>query len=315
MNPVDLLLYTIVLLGALLGLRRGFVADAAALVALVASVAFALWAWPLPLTLAGTRGGAWAAPLAFVACLLLGRVLAGALLSPVVAAVPERTQRRALNRVGGLLPGALGGAVQAALAALLLLTLPLADRLTLAARDSRAAETLAAPAAALGERLAPIFEPAVDRSLQRLTVAPDSSETVALDFVVADAPQRPELEARMLELVNTERVAAGLGPLAADPALAAVAREHGRDMLARGYFAHLDPGGVTPFDRMRRAGLRFRAAGENLALAPTLALAHRGLMNSPGHRANILRAAFGRAGIAVLDAGRHGLVVTQNFRD
>jgi uncharacterized protein YkwD len=66
---------------------------------------------------------------------------------------------------------------------------------------------------------------------------------------------------------------------------------------------------------MREDGVRFRTAGENLALAPTLDIAHNGLMNSPGHRANILRPQFGRLGIGILDGGRAGLMVTQKFRD
>jgi uncharacterized protein YkwD len=56
-------------------------------------------------------------------------------------------------------------------------------------------------------------------------------------------------------------------------------------------------------------------AGENLALAPTLTIAHEGLMNSPGHRANILQKKFGRVGIGVMEGGFHRLMITQNFRN
>ena len=42
---------------------------------------------------------------------------------------------------------------------------------------------------------------------------------------------------------------------------------------------------------------------------------HTGLMNSPGHRRNILRPQFGRVGIGILDGGRHGIMVTQVFRN
>jgi uncharacterized protein YkwD len=86
-------------------------------------------------------------------------------------------------------------------------------------------------------------------------------------------------------------------------------------MFARGYFAHDSLDGRTPFDRMRDANVRFLVAGENLALAPTLSLAHTGLMNSPGHRANILRPQFGRVGIGIMDGGMRGLMVSQEFRN
>jgi uncharacterized protein YkwD len=66
---------------------------------------------------------------------------------------------------------------------------------------------------------------------------------------------------------------------------------------------------------MNKAGVKFRTAGENLALAPTLQLAHTGLMNSPGHRANILRPEFGRLGIGIMDGGYHGIMVSQEFRN
>jgi uncharacterized protein YkwD len=66
---------------------------------------------------------------------------------------------------------------------------------------------------------------------------------------------------------------------------------------------------------MREANVRFRIAGENLALAQTLQMAHTGLMNSPGHRANILRPQFGRVGIGIMDGGKRGLMVSQEFRN
>jgi uncharacterized protein YkwD len=66
---------------------------------------------------------------------------------------------------------------------------------------------------------------------------------------------------------------------------------------------------------MREAHVRYLTAGENLALAPTLQVAHSGLMNSPGHRANILHPQFGRLGIGILDGGIRGLMVSQEFRD
>jgi uncharacterized protein YkwD len=119
----------------------------------------------------------------------------------------------------------------------------------------------------------------------------------------------------MLEMLNAERTRRGLRPLHPDPALTQVARAHSRDMLARGYFSHTSPDHADPFDRLRLAHVAFLTAGENLALAPDLQTAHDGLMNSPGHRANILRPQFGRVGIGVLDAGRHGLMVTQDFRN
>ena len=67
--------------------------------------------------------------------------------------------------------------------------------------------------------------------------------------------------------------------------------------------------------RSYRVSRLTRSVRQNLALAPTLPQAHQGLMNSPGHRANILRPAFGRVGIGIVDGGRRGQMVTPNFRN
>jgi len=151
--------------------------------------------------------------------------------------------------------------------------------------------------------------------MNSLTVTPSSGETVDLTFTYSKAVPRPSLEAAMLQMVNQERAKAGIKPLKADPELAIVARAHSDDMFKRGYFAHVNPEGKDPFDRMKDAHIRFLTAGENLALAQTLQIAHKNLMNSPGHRANIMNPAFGRLGIGILDGGFYGLMISQEFRE
>lgn len=138
---------------------------------------------------------------------------------------------------------------------------------------------------------------------------------VKLSFSTTSAILRPDLEAAMLDLINSERSRHGLRALKADTALTRAARLHSSDMLARGYFSHNTPEGVNPFQRLHKLDIRYRYAGENLALAPTLTRAHNGLIKSPGHRANILHRSYGRAGIGILDTGSFGLMVTQEFRD
>jgi uncharacterized protein YkwD len=64
---------------------------------------------------------------------------------------------------------------------------------------------------------------------------------------------------------------------------------------------------------MRSQGVHYRYAGENLAGAPTVERAHTGLMNSQGHRANILNPNYTRIGVGVIDGGRYGKMFTQHF--
>jgi uncharacterized protein YkwD len=155
----------------------------------------------------------------------------------------------------------------------------------------------------------------VSHSLTKIIKKPSPEKLIKLPFTVKKAKPRPDLEAKMLILVNNERKAAGLKLLKADPEITPVARKHSEDMFSRGYFSHVSPEGTTPFDRLQKGKITFITAGENLALAQTLALAHTGLMKSPGHRANILHKSFGRVGIGILDGSVYGIMVTQNFRN
>jgi uncharacterized protein YkwD len=195
-----------------------------------------------------------------------------------------------------------------------LLAIPLPEHVQVRTRESSVANHLAGYTERLEARLSPIFRDAFEQTRNHFTIT-ESDETIPLPFKVSDPRPRPELEAKMLELVNEERLAQGLRLLKADTTLREVARLHAKDMFARGYFSHHTPEGLDPFDRIRKAKIKFRSAGENLALAPTLPIAHTGLMESPGHRKNILQPAFGRVGIGILDGGRRGLMVTQNFRN
>lgn len=119
-------------------------------------------------------------------------------------------------------------------------------------------------------------------------------------------------EKEIFDLVNKERRDRGLPTLHLFVKIQEVARGHSSDMYKRGYFAHTNPDGKDPFDRMAAGGVHFTYAGENLALAPTVAMVHQGLMNSPKHKDNILKPEFTDLGIGVFK-GPYGLMVTQNF--
>ena len=137
----------------------------------------------------------------------------------------------------------------------------------------------------------------------------------SVEFPPAD-PDRleadPRSARRIFELVNRERIEAGVDPLAWSDALAEVGEGHARDMYLNGYFSHVSPTTGTVADRLFAVGITYRIAGENLALAATPEDTHRGLMDSPGHRRNILLDDYTRIGIAVVD-GPLGLMTVQVF--
>lgn len=318
LNPVDLLLIAIVLVGALTGWLRGFVFSALDLLTLAVSLVAAFLGYREVTNLAArvaASPGIWVAPVSFVAIFLLVHIVLGMAILRLAWRMPQAVHRNLANKLLGVLPGLVNGAMHAVVAAVLLLTAPLGARIGTWAQDSALAPRFAAPAEWVEAQLAPVFDPAVRRLTQALTVKPDSHQIVPLPFRTPQAQPRPDLESQMFVMVNAERRAAGLKPVVPDSALTEVARAHSHDMLARGYFSHHSPEGKDLTDRLRQAQVSYLAAGENLALAPTLYTAHNGLMHSPGHRANILRGQFGRLGIGILDSGGHGLMVTQAFRN
>jgi uncharacterized protein YkwD len=319
LNWVDLLLIAVVAFSVYAGWRRGFILSVLDLVRWIGSWLSALLLYryvDLALANATDWTETWRLPISFVAVLLTASFLIHYLGRLLLRRVRRDAHEHRANRAFGILPGLLSGIVMAALVSALFFSMPISDGFNESVEQSALADRFAAQTSQLEAALTPIFEPALRQTLERFRTVPQgSNEYYELPFKVGNTVPMPDLEARMLEMVNREREAAGLKPLKPDPELTEVARQHSADMFARGYFSHYTPEGKDPFDRMREAGVKFRVAGENLALAPTLEIAHTGLMNSPGHRANILHKSFGRLGIGIMKGGRRGLMVSQEFRE
>ena len=318
-NVIDILLLMLVLLSVLGGYRRGFILGVLDLARWVLSLLAGLRLYqPVARWLAlyvQSLPQIWNRPIAFILIAIIVGLAVHLLGNALLKRLPKDIHHQLLNRLLGIIPGFANGLITAAIVAALLLAIPLNESLRERVRASASVNRLAVYTERLEAALHPVFGEAIAETLNLLTIRPESNERVSLAYTVAALRSRPELETKMLELLNRERVAAGLHPLAPDTELAQVARQHSSDMFARGYFAHVTPEGHDPFDRMREANVRFLTAGENLALAPTLQIAHTGLMRSPGHRANILQRDFGRVGIGIMDGGIHGLMVTQDFRN
>ena len=318
-NLIDIFLLIVIALSLVNGYRRGFVHGVIDLagwgLALIAGLRYhqpvAQWLGPQ----IDLWSEVWDQPVAFIIVAFITGVIVHVIGYWFLRRLPQDIHERSFNRAFGLLPGFVNGLITAAILSALLLAVPLSENLSERTRDSALVNRLAVYAEQLEGQLRPVFGEAISRTLNLLTIRPDSNERVELPFTVENTKPRPDLEKQMLDLVNRERQAAGLQPLAPDPELTEVARRHSADMFKRGYFAHDTPEGLSPFDRMQAAGVRFLTAGENLALAPTISVAHTGLMNSPGHRANILRREFGRVGFGVMDGGMRGLMVSQEFRN
>lgn len=121
-------------------------------------------------------------------------------------------------------------------------------------------------------------------------------------------------EQQLFELTNAARVRHGLHPLHWDEPVAHTAKKHSEDMAIRNYFSHENLQGLSPFDRMKEDDITFRGAGENLAYGQSSSIfAHEGLMNSKGHRDNILTKQYSHLGIGVAFNEKSQPYYTENF--
>lgn len=247
-----------------------------------------------------------------VSAILLASFISIALLARPLMPLFSSIHKNRVNQITGLLGVASTSAVACVIVIQLYTTVSLPQELSDELEQTGIATALDEQVQSITEKLVSLS------SVQVMAVRqmdPVKKEGVTLSFSVDHYTLRPQLESDMLQLVNAERVKRGLRPLSYDSSLVKAARLHSADMLARGYFSHNTPEGTDPFQRLHQLDIHYRYAGENLALAPTLWQAHEGLMQSPGHKANILHPSYGRLGIAVLDAGVYGLMITQEFRD
>jgi uncharacterized protein YkwD len=120
-------------------------------------------------------------------------------------------------------------------------------------------------------------------------------------------------EQKAFALLNADRTANGLQPLKLNTGLSALGENYAKDMINRGFFAHNNPEGQTPFDRMHQAGINYTYAGENLAINTSVTAAQKAFMNSTGHRANILNKNYTEVGLGVQTNSKGSVYVVQEF--
>jgi uncharacterized protein YkwD len=151
------------------------------------------------------------------------------------------------------------------------------------------------------------------------------------------------LEQRIFERINDERESRKLPPLKLDSRLSAIAREHSRDMAAKGYIAHVNQEGLDPTQRAQSAGYKcsrvigrviYSGVAENIFQSnlysrktvrgaqivyewntdeKIAASSVKGWMESSGHRANILNSIHEATGIGVAIAPDYKIYITQEF--
>jgi uncharacterized protein YkwD len=121
-------------------------------------------------------------------------------------------------------------------------------------------------------------------------------------------------EYQLFDLTNASRIQHGLGILGWDEDVKVTARDHSKDMAVNNYFDHTNLEGQSPFDRMQEDNILFSIAGENLAYGQVSSIfAHEGLMNSLGHRKNILKPEYEFLGVGLAFNEKSQPYFTENF--
>src|SRR5206468_10159398 len=235
-------------------------------------------------------------------------------LTPVVRAIHRVRAIEVTDRVLGIFPAAARALFVMAIVLAAFVVSPVSSDLKAAVESSRIARelidqitqlqpTLSKLSGQLGGETVPLFV---------TKLGEDQREDLDLPNDLQLSPD-PVAERQMFDLVNEERTAVGLRALIWDDRLLPVARKHSEEMFRLKYFAHQSPVSGSPFDRLKAAGITYSRAGENLAYAQSVSVAHRGLMQSQGHRENILRPEFTNIAIGVISAGPYGRMFTQLF--
>ncbi|HHX51184.1 MAG TPA: hypothetical protein GX711_07080 [Clostridia bacterium] len=151
-------------------------------------------------------------------------------------------------------------------------------------------------------------------------VPPETEQPLPEDPTVPDPVPPGNTDPRILHydaqllinLVNTERQANGLKPLAYLEPLGRAAIDKSLDMLENNYFSHISPTYGSFAQMVYNRGIPFRSVGENLAMARNTEHAHRLLMTSELHRKNILNPNFNRVGVGIVQSP-YGVIVTELF--
>jgi len=319
-NWVDLVIIAVIIYFASEAFRVGFWAILANFVSFFASLFVALWGYQYASTFlqdnfALSRSSS--NTVGFFLTAVIAEGVMGYLTFLAVRKMPSGIFKKWWGKALALIPGAGEGLVLISFILTLFLTLPIFPKVKADITQSKIGGAIVKQTSGLEAKIDDIFGGVIEDSLTYLTVKPGSQETIPITTKIYERGLEidAQSEVEMLALINQERKKRGIHKLALRSEVVPVARAHATDMWERQYFGHVSPDGKDVGDRLEDAGINYLIAGENLALAPTLSTAHNGLMNSEGHRANILEPEFRKIGIGVIDNGVYGKMFVQVFTD
>lgn len=247
----------------------------------------------------------------------LGEWMMSIIFNRVLLFVPRRVTRHALNRLAGSLCSFLFATIVCVSVISFLLRLPLRFSLENVVDRSFVVSRMVSAFESHGGALLVFIDRSAEKVKSVAMLISDGEKGILLDMKVSQDMLSidEKSEQAMFYLVNQERSKQGVSLLELDATMTSVARSYATQIFIDRLFSHYDKDGRDVAHRLTQGNVRFFLAGENLAYAPNVKIAHEGLMKSDGHRRNIIDQRFSRIGIGVMDAGMAGKMFVQVFAD
>jgi uncharacterized protein YkwD len=145
---------------------------------------------------------------------------------------------------------------------------------------------------------------------------PPRTQITAVSDEASTSGTAASVQSKLFDLIQADRQRAGQKPIARMEALEAVALAHSIDMRDARFVGHTSKSTGSASDRVQRAGVRVALVLENVGRGYSAEGVHRGLMDSPGHRQNILSPEVSHIGIGVVEVTEgegHAYLVTELF--
>jgi len=319
-NIIDAFIAAFLTIWAIQGYRQGFLLSATGLTSLLASIYLSFKTYPMlgaVLASALNMPASFADLASFLIIFTISHLAIGVLLYRRLYTLSNRLHRGLFlggaDKLLGILPSIIGGVIWLSIILGVLVWFPVNGYL----KDLIITSSMGTPIVNAASVMQPQAEKVIGKAVEDAAKFANKQETREewKPDIPPDVKVRfdPAAEEYMLALVNSERASRDLKILDFHPTLRDVARSHSMDMVKNNFFDHKSPTTGHVGDRLLSAGFIYISAGENLAYAGDIEIAHMLLMESQGHRENLLSRGFGRAGIGIVDAGPYGYMCTQVF--
>lgn len=261
----------------------------------------------------GVTSKYWSLFFGYLILILLGQAVFAWIFSWIEEFLPIFWRNLLINRIGGAVGNGLYGFIIICFFLLTLQKIPLRGLLGTNLRSSTVAEKLLAAARSLWPFGYARMVNEIDEMFGPVSGSASPGFRVPRQLVTEITIDEAS-EAELVNLINQERVKAGLTELVTDDSLRRFARDYGRELLNKGDITSTDGAGNDLVARLEARGYTFSAAGENVGVAPTAARAHQGFMESR-QQGTILDPEFKRLGVGVFSVPGYGKVIVEDFID